>query len=90
MDCDCEMAQMELMNIRASVNYGDGRSVVLSHDLPADVTLDELFQTFKAIAMGLTFQPGSWENVVMAEAEEIEMSRRPDLHDYLHPRRSVR
>lgn len=43
---------------------------------PPDIMLSELLEMFQALSVGLTFSPESWENCIIALAEEYKDTRK--------------
>ena len=56
----------------------------ISVELPSDVGLDELFEAFKTIALGLTYHADSWDNHILQLSDDIRDERYRDEQERFH------
>lgn len=72
MSCNCNE---NTITIHVSANHGGGNTAEMVYTMSADSPLEELFSNFRAIALGLTYAPRSWDEVVLAAAEDVEWAK---------------
>ena len=56
----------------------------ISMEIPSDSSMEELFEAFKTIALGLTFHSESWDNTILQLADEIRDERYREEQEQFH------
>jgi len=76
-NCNCNRAENENTNtdtitIHVSANHATNSTIEMVYTMSSHITLDELFNNFRAIALGLTYDQHSWDRVVLAAADDVD------------------
>ena len=74
MECNCNCNSNEdtdTITIHVSANHATNSNIEMVYTMSSPITLDELFNNFRAIALGLTYSQASWDRVVVGAADSV-------------------
>lgn len=74
MKCNCNCNSNEdtdTITIHVSANHATNSNIEMVYTMSSPITLDELFNNFRAIALGLTYSQASWDRVVVGAADSV-------------------
>ena len=56
----------------------------ISMEMSSDSSMEELFEAFKTIALGLTYQSEGWDNYILQLADDIRDARYREEQEQFH------